>query len=272
MSQGRTYEHNWKSKYVKWYRYLESVFGNLVPHLTDDEIMGYVSDRDWIIIPIAGEEDKHDARLADRPNLFLDLSDENKISFGISYDKLGSIRRLRNILSTFNAQELDQIIQQLHSLDDSFFTKGLRKTKRFYWAEAPNYEDAFVQHSNKMDYEQFKELFKVIDEISNERKLLDEEKKYQLAPSVDLVSSEVMMEENGFKEKLSKIKPIYDVAIKVRTEEEFQEEREHQKKIEEQKKREDFRIYVEELKDRRSKNLISAEEYRRLIMQFQRSA
>lgn len=271
MSEGKTYEHNWKSKYIEWYRYLESVFQDLVPHLTDDEIMGYVSDKDWIIIPITGEADKRDARLADRPNLFFDLSDGSRISLGISYDKLGSVRRLRNILSPFNAQELNQTIQQLQSLNDSFLTKGLRKTKSFYWAEAPTYEDAFVQYSNKMDHKQFQELIQAIDEILNERRLLDEGKKYQLAPSVDLVYSEVTMNENEFKGKLLKIKPIYEVAIKVRTEGEFEEECRQQKKKEEQKKQETFRRYVEELRDKRSKNLISAEEYRRLIMQSERA-
>ena len=268
MSEARPY--GWKSKYIGWYRYLESVFGNLVPHLTDEEIMGYVSDKDWIIVPIAGEEDKRDAKLAERPNLFFDLSHEGKISFGIAYDKLNSVRRLRNILSPFNVQERDEIIQQLSTFDDSFVTKALRKTKRLYWRESPSYEDAFVQHSNKMDYEQFIELFKVVDEIMDERKLLEEGKKYQLAPSVDIISSEVRREENAFKEKLSKIKSIYEVVIKVRTEEEFEEERIQREKMEAQKKREAFRKYVDELKDKRSKNLISAEEYRSLIMEYQK--
>ena len=268
MSEARPY--GWKSKYIGWYRHLESIFGNLVPHLTDEEIIGYVSDKDWIIVPIAGEEDRRDAKLADRPNLFFDLSHEDKISFGIAYDKLNSVRRLRNILSPFNAQERDEMIQQLNTLDDSFVTKAVRKTKRFYWGESPSYEDAFVQGSNKMDYEQFSELFEVVDKIMNERKLLEKGKKYQLAPSVDIISSEVRREETEFKEKLSKIKPIYEVVVEVRTEEEVEEERRQQEEMEAQEKQEAFHEYVQELKEKLRNNVISPEEYRRLIMEYQK--
>lgn len=270
MAAGNT--ESWKSKYINWYRYLKSVFGNDVPPLTDAEIMGYVSDIDWIIVPIPGEKDKKDARLAQRPNLWFSLSDEGKISFGIVYDKLDSVTRLRSILSPLNKNERNEITEKLATLDDSFLTKVHRKIKRHHWAESPSYEEAFVQQSNQMDYEQFIKLFDVVDKIMNERNLLEKGKKYQLAPSIDIVSSEIRREENDVKEKLSKIKPIYEIAVKVRTEEEIEKEQTLQKEMEKKRKQEAFRKYVEELNEKRRQNLISAEEYRRLVMEYRKRA
>lgn len=213
---------NWKFKYVEWYRLLESVFGNHVPHISDTAITLYVSDRDWIIIPIPGETNKKDSRLAQRPNLWFSLSDEDQVNFGIVYDKLASVERLRNIVSPFNERERNEIIERLVTLDDSFLTKAHRKIKTHHWSEAPDYRVVFEQESNRMDYTQFVKAFNVIDKILDERNLLDGEKRYQLAPSIDLVSGEIEKDETCFKEALLKIKPTYEVAIKVRTKEEFE--------------------------------------------------
>lgn len=270
MTAGNT--ESWKSKYINWYRYLKPVFGNDVPPLTDVEIMDYVSDKDWIIVPISGEKNKKDARLAQRPNLWFDLSDEGKISFGIVYDKLDSITRLRSILSSFNENERNRMIEKLAILDDSFHTIVYRKIKRHHWAESPSYEESFVQQSNQMDYEQFVKLFDVVDKIMNERNLLEKGKKYQLAPSIDIVSSEIRREENDFKEKLSKIRPIYEISVKVRTKEEIEKEQTVQKEMGKKRKQEAFHKFVGELDEKRRQNLISAEEYRRLAREYRKRA
>jgi hypothetical protein len=94
----------WKNKYVFWYRILESIFGDNVPHLSDKEIEDYVSPKDWIIIPVPGERNRLDARLAQRPNIYFDLSNNDEIVIGISYDKLEAVRRLREIISYYNNQ------------------------------------------------------------------------------------------------------------------------------------------------------------------------
>jgi hypothetical protein len=260
---------NWKSKYIAWYRAVESVFGDDVPHLTDEKITDYVSNEDWIIVPVVGEEDKEDAKKADRPNLFFYLSEEGKISFGITYDKLESVERLRNIISPFNEKERNEIIEKLAALDNAFLTKVYRKIKKNYWAESPTYEEVFVEHSNKMNNEQFLELFKTVDKIMDERNLLEKGKKYRLAPAINIVNVEIDREQNNFKKMLSKTKPIYEVTLKVRTREEFEKEIIEHKTIEAKKKQEAFAKYVEELKEKLGQNIISIEEYRTLIMEYQ---
>lgn len=261
---------NWKFKYVAWYRLAESVFDDKVPHLTDEGIVKYVSNKDWIIIPIAGEKDKEAAKQAHRPNLFFDLSHESEISLGITYDKLGSVERLRNIISPFNEKERNEIIERLIALDDSFFTKVYRKVKTSYWRESPIYEEVFTEQSNRMDYGRFIELFKVVDEIMKERSLLDKGKKYKLAPAINIVNAKTGRDENNFKEKLARIKPIYEVVLGVRTRQEFEKEATYRKISETKEKQKAFAEYVEELKEKLRQNTISIEEFRRLVAEYRR--
>lgn len=212
---------NWKCKYIMWYRILEQIFGTCIPHLSDDEIQKYVSERDWMIIPLSGESDKQKAKNAPRPNLYIDLS-QDSISFGIVYEKLDSIKNFRNIISPYNERERNDLLQELATLDDSFLTTVNRKTKSHHPLETPDYEAILRLKSNRMNYDQFVEVFKVVDRILDERDLLDTERKYQLAPTIGLVYGEVKKEEEAFKEALSKIKPIYEMTVKVRTEEEYE--------------------------------------------------
>ena len=261
---------NWKFKYVAWYRLVELVFEDKVPHLTEEEIVKYVSNKDWIIIPLIGEKDKDAAKQAHRPNLFFDLSQEDEIGFGITYDKLGSVERLRNIISPFNEKERNEIIERLTVLDDSFFTKVFRKVKTSYWRESPIYEEVVAEQSNRMDYGRFIELFKVVDEIMKERSLLDKGKKYKLAPVINIVNAKTRRDENNFKEKLARIKPIYEVVLGVRTRQEFEKEATYRKISETKEKQKAFAEYVEELKEKLRQNTISIEEFRRLVAEYRR--
>lgn len=261
---------NWKFKYTTWYRLVESVFGENVPHLNDEEITHYVSNEDWIIIPIAGEKGKEQAKQAQRPNLFFDLSDKNKITFGITYDKLDSVRRLRNIISPFNEEERNEIIEKLATLDDTFLTKVYRKSKKNYWQESPSYEEAITEHSNEMGYERFVELFRIVDRIMDERDMLEKRKKYKLAPVINIVNAQINRDENEFKKALSKIKPLYEVTLRLRTREEFEKEIIDKKTQEIKAKQEAFAKYVEELKEKLKQNIISPEAYRNLVMEYKK--
>jgi len=174
-----------------------------------------------MIVPLSGESDKEKAKLAPRPNLYLDLSQKGWIRFGIVYEKLESVQNLRNIVLPHNERERSDLLEKLTTLDDTYFTTVERKTKRNHPLEAPDYETAFEQKSNEMNYEQFVKIFKVVDKILNERELLDASRKYQLAPTINLVYGRNKQEEGAFKEALKKIKPIYDKTVTVRTKEEF---------------------------------------------------
>jgi hypothetical protein len=262
---------NWKSAYVKWYRHLESVFGNYVPQLEDKEILEYVSERNWMIIPVQGESDKKDSRLAQRPNLWFSLSEKDLIDFGIVYDKLESVERLRNIIAPYNEYERNEIINRLAVLDDSFLTKVHQKIKTHHWSETPYYKVAFKQKSDLMDYDQFAKAFDAVDKILHERDLLDSGKKYKLAPSIDLVSGKIQRNESKFTEVLAKIKPTYEFAVSLRTEFEFEKETAIRESRRKKEKQEALQRYVKELKNKLRQNIISAEDYRRLVMEYSKT-
>lgn len=211
-----------ESKYVEWYRIIERVFGTYVPHLSDDEIPNYVSNKDWMIIPLPGEADKNKAKLAPRPNLYIDLSQDNIIRFGIVYEKLDSVARLRNTLLPFNERERNELITKLATLDDSFVTTVDRKVKEHHPKETPDYTTVFEEKCNRIDYEEFIKVFKAVDKIIDERDLLDSTKKYQLAPTVGLVYGRTERDKNAFTQALSKIKPIYEMTVKAKTKEQYE--------------------------------------------------
>ena len=118
-----------------------------------------------------------------------------------------------------------------------------------------------------MNYEQFIKIFDIVDEILHDRDLFDR-RKYQLAPAIDLVSGKIQREENTFTEVLSKIKPTYEFAVSVRTELEFEKEKAVQESTRIKERQEAFRKYVEELKDKLRQNIISVEDYRRLVIEY----
>lgn len=261
---------NWKSKYIKWFRIVESLFGNDVPHLTDEEIEDCVSEKDWIIIPVAGEKSRLDARNAQRPNLYFNLSSKESVEIGVTYDKIESVNRLRDIILPFNVNERNVILGKLAVLPNDFRTRVFKKTKENYWGESPEYEETFCQQSNKMDLTQFEKVFAEVDKINSAREMLDKAK-YHLAPAINLVDVNVTADETIFKKTLSFIKPVYEIAVKVKTEEEFAEEVAQKTVGDTKKKQEEFAKYVEQLKEKLSRKEITAEDYRNLIMQYSKS-
>lgn len=214
-------EGDWRFKYVKWYRVVENVFGPHVPNLSDEEIMGFVSNRDWIIIPQPGETDKDKAKSAQRPNLYFTLTEDGKINFGIVYEKLDSVEQLRNITLPYNERERNELIEKLASLDDSFVTTVNEKIKEHHPQESPDYKETLRTRTNGMDLDKFIRIFKEVDKILDKRELLDSKKKYQLAPTVGLVYGETDQDEKSFTEALHKIRPIYELTVKTRSEEQF---------------------------------------------------
>lgn len=212
----------WKLKYVSWYQIIESVFGASVPHLTNDQIEKMIFETDWMIIPLIGELSKKDAMNALRPNLYIDLSDTNDIYFGIVYENLDSVDSLRNILLPYNEKERNELIAKLSTLDDSFKTTVNRKLKPKHFSQSPTYERVFEVKSKLMTLTHFREAFRAVDSVLAERALLDKRKTYQLAPTVSLLQGRMPQDEREFTIALQEIKPIYEMTVKMKTEEQVQ--------------------------------------------------
>jgi hypothetical protein len=109
---------------------------------------------------------------------------------------------------------------ELSQLEEGFYTKVNRKIKAHYHLEAPEYEPTLTIKSNEMTQEQLVEVFKAVDIIMAERKLLDAKRKYQLAPTIDLVYGETVLDIDAFREMITRIRPVYEMAVTAKTEEE----------------------------------------------------
>lgn len=243
---------------------MESVFGTDVPHLTDSKIESYVSSEDWMIIPVKGEENKEQARQSQRPNLFFGLSYENSIQVGITYDKIESVQRLRQILLPFNNKVRTQLLGELLKLDSNYMINVSKKIKEYYWAQSPLYEAVYEHQCNALSPPNFVDMFASVDRILAERELLEKGKKYKLAPSINLVEVFIQRDEAQFLDTLRKIKPIYEIAVSVETEQEFEAD----KAEIDANRRQEFGNYVQELQKKLKAKEISPEQYRELTMKF----
>ena len=208
-------------KYTPWYKIMEEVFGSSVPHKSDDEISGYISREDWMIVPLSGETDKNKSKAAQRPNLYFSLRHEGTISFGIAYDKLACVNKFRDIILPFNEKERSELLKKLSILNDDVLTVVSEKIKYFHRLERPNYNEVFSAKSNEMNLDLLKQAFKEVDKIIAKRECLDSNQKFQLAPTIDIVTGETEANEKAFRDILLKIKPIYDMTVNLRTENDF---------------------------------------------------
>ena len=204
--------------YTLWYHILEEVFGNRLPHKSNQEIQGYVSRNDWMIIPLFGETDKNKAKEAERPNLYISLRTEGSIGFGIAYDKIACVNKLRDIILPFNEGERNELLKKLAVLDDTVFTYVNKKIRHYHRLETPEYEVVFEQKSNEINLDSLVQAFRKVDKIMEARKCLDRKDIYQLAPSIDLLSGTIEADERHFRETMIKIRPVYEMTINLRTE------------------------------------------------------
>jgi len=161
---------SWKRQFVKWYRVSESVLGSLVPSLTDDGIVSFVSNNKWLVVPTEYEVDRKDSINRHDPNMFINLSRGRKIGLGIVYNTLASIERLRNIFHMFHDLDKDELVKGLNELDDGFMTIVERKIRECYYNQTPTYEVVVEIPSNRIDSASISDIFKRVDQIRDEGK------------------------------------------------------------------------------------------------------
>lgn len=84
---------NWKHNYISWYRLVEAVFGDLVPRLTDRDIVSFVSRNHWLILPQRGEDDKQEATRRSDSHISFALDKPMCIRIGLVCNTLSSVAR-----------------------------------------------------------------------------------------------------------------------------------------------------------------------------------
>jgi hypothetical protein len=242
---------SWKRSYVKWYRIAEEVLAGSIPILDDDEIVKFVSQNNWLIIPTTYERDRKDSIVRSDPNIYFDLSEDGKIHIGFTCNTLESVRRMRNLLHGFHRADKASFISELQKLDDSFKTRVERKIKEHYFMQSPEYETEFEFRTNMINDALLSKAFETIDRIMEESDSLlrHEGKSWRtLAPTIEIAHTVIERDEEKFRRVLKQLKPAYEIALRIKTDKEIDAEilrREKKKKQERQRK---FREFIERLK------------------------
>lgn len=209
----------WKEKYVPWYRIVEDIMEDLVPSLEDNEIIKFVSDTDWLIIPTIFERSKDESKNRPAPNLFVSLSGES-IHVGISYDNLPSLNLFKNILHMIHDSERSDLVNHLTNLPDEYDTILFRKIKENHPLQTPEYEHEYEFTTNTIDSIKLEEMIEKSDEILKEGRRLSriESKGWPIyTPAITLLSILINKNKADFIKVLKDIKPIYGIVVSVKT-------------------------------------------------------
>jgi len=253
--------------FVKWYRISESVLGNLVPHLSDQGIVSFVSDNKWLVVPTEYETDRRDSINRRDPDMFINLSEKGKIGVGIVYNTLASIERLRNLLHIFHSLDKDELLKRLNELDDEFMTTVERKTKDHYFFQTPGYEEVLEFRSNEIDSSSISEIFERADQILYEGRREMERRGIRwnpVLPHINLAITWTERDEDAFRAKLEQLRPIYEIVLRIKTDEEIKDEEARLEKEKEIERKMKFAMFVEELRRRK----VPGEEWRRLVSEW----
>lgn len=178
-----------------------------------------------------------------------------------------SVRRIRNLLHGFHTIEKDNFIRELRKLNERFTTRIERKMKPYYFQQTPEYETEFEFPTNTIDNTLLMEAFERIDRIMEESDALmrTEGKSWRtLAPVIDITRIVIDRRENKFREVLEQLKPVYQIALRIKTNQEIEKEIQRREKRKEDERRRKFREFVESLK----KKGISGKDYREAIAKW----
>lgn len=240
---------SWRGKYIGWYRVIEQILVELVPNLTDREIMENVTPDDQFITP-TGLEHLPDNKKKAIPKISLRLSDSN-IELGILYDNQESLELLSNIFKDIHKNDLKQLLNQFQSLGSNYETLLYRQEQN----KNPELFRKYI--TARLD---LKLLGRVIDEMLNLNKggtQIQNNLTLYLRPKTPqlyLTRVNVSLLESKFTKALGEIKPIYTTVKGIKTQREIISDRLRKPKIQ----RNMYREFIESLNEARKLDLISA--------------
>lgn len=244
---------SWRGKYIGWYRIIEKTLGNLVPNLTDMEVMENVTLDDLLITP-TGQESLPRNKKKPIPKIMLHINDNN-IELGIIYNNQESLELFRNIFKNVHTQDKEKFFNRLQSLDSNY------ETLLYFKEQNKNPELLRKYITARLDLQL---LERVIDDMLKLRKggiqVQNNQSVYitPKTPQLYLTRVSVPLIEAKFIEALCEIKPIYETLKAIKTQREIISDRLRKPKI----KRNIYREFIESLNEARKQDLISAEKRR----------
>lgn len=193
---------------------------DLLPKLSDEQIVSFVSNQNWVAFPIPGEETKDDVE--NRPDAHIDLRLlRNTLRIGLRCNTVPSVDKLKNVLHDFHAQEKIALTESMQKLDSDFQTAVYAKIKEHNRAERAEYKTRFQTQTNQLDRAGVEEMFRWSGQIREEgkRRMKEGDLPHNpVTPVIDLAFTTIDRNENQlYLSKLAQLKPIFETCLKVKT-------------------------------------------------------
>lgn len=206
------------------------MFGdNLIPHLSDDQITKFTPQRsNWFPIPLASEVRVDEVANRPDPHIDFKIFDDGTIRIGMRCNTVASVEKIKNILDSLQNEERQELISEMRKLDDSFQTQILAKIKETNYAHVDDYRVKFAKASNQIDQQTIDQIFASLDTIREEGRKRMKDENLTLNPEtpvLDVTFVKISQDPVVFKQKLTQMKRMYEICLRVRTSSELRKER-----------------------------------------------
>jgi hypothetical protein len=245
----------WRGKYIGWFRLLQSEYNELLPPLSDNEIMENVTLDDKLVIPEA-KETKDKAQ----PHIFFKLTDE-KVTLGIDYDSKKAVDHLMNLFNDTHTEEKKMLFNLLSGLDASYETLLYKNTRDSKSEILRSYVAA------RMDEELLKRIIDEADSLRRGgRQVVNNSSVYvpPQNPVISIVEAKTPLDQNAFLRAARELKPIFKLLVGLKTRREIIREKLQKPVV----TRNLYREFIECLNEARSRGLLGAKEWRDLNKQW----
>ncbi|MBN2336033.1 hypothetical protein JXL21_10785 [Candidatus Bathyarchaeota archaeon] len=244
---------SWRGKYIGWYRLVEEELGDLVPSLSDSDVMENVSADDLLVIQgeTSGQEEKP------LPELHLGLS-EKELELSVVYGTRMSVSHFENIFRDTHTEELKTLFTHLAALHPGYETRLYRKERG---DSKPELVRKYL--SSRMDEQLLHRLLEEAEELrKGGRQTVNDQSVYvqPYTPEIHLVWARMRLNQDEFREALREVKPIYALLSGIKTQRDIIRSRLEKPK----KERNVYREFVDALNEARKMGAISAERRREL--------
>jgi predicted RNA-binding Zn-ribbon protein involved in translation (DUF1610 family) len=209
-----------KADYIPFFRLSEDILQELLPRLSEEQIIALVSNENWVPFPLPGEETKDEIDNRKDPHIDLKLT-QSAMRIGLRCNTVRSVDKLENILVEYHSPEKRALIQSLGELEDDFQTVVYAKIKEHNWSERAEYQSRFQKQTNLLDEAGVEEMFGISGQIREEgrNRMKDERLPHNpVTPVIELCFTTIESKnEQLFVSKLKQLKPIYETCLKVKT-------------------------------------------------------
>jgi len=216
-----------KSDFVPWVRLSETVLGDdLMQILSDEQIEDLVSNKDWIGLLLPEEDGKDEMKSRADPHIDLKLTDST-IRIGMRCNTVKSVEKLANILEGYHSKDREELINVIRKLDDDFTTEVYAKIKDHNFSESGRYETKFKALTNSIDQSSIDRMFNEAKRIREEgtQRMKDELLPHNpVTPVIDVAYVTIPKDETQFTSKMSQLKPVFEISLRVKTTSELRAE------------------------------------------------